>query len=115
MHYCCDTLVDLSFFGQAELCGDDSLKIDNTKNPNQDICTLQIKDCCSTKKFVKKGENTLKQFAIELDTETIVFVTLIIGHQDIHKVAKKDIINKTIYSSPYITKDFQLLHEAFLI
>lgn len=111
-HFCCDKLVSSSFFGQAESCKD--LKADLSKDDT--TCTKKNKNCCDSKTFTKSASDALQKYSFESKIEFFVFLNSF-HYPSINLFSgfKEHSFSFLIYTPPLVPKDFQLLHEVFLI
>ena len=113
MHFCCNQLVDMAFFSQAEVCKD---KVQNKDNPTKQCNTLQEKDCCDSQTFVKKGDDTFKKSNSILETETLVFLnTFFYTYSNLFEGSEENIISFEAYRPPLLSTDIIILNETFLI
>lgn len=106
-HYCGDFLMDISFIGQADDCGMEMEKKSFYKKKN----------CCKDEVITAKGQDELQQFnELKLDFDKQQFVTaFLISYQDLFvEKASKNIFYKD-FSPPDIPRDYQILHQSFLI
>lgn len=109
-HFCCNKLVDVSFFGNAKTCGMKDLKTSTKK------CSIEDDDCCTTKTFTKKGDDALKMASFVLDTETLFFLSsYLFTYVDLFEGLKENVIPYENYTPPLISKNILVLHETFLI
>ncbi|MEN8775538.1 MAG: hypothetical protein ABF263_05155 [Polaribacter sp.] len=106
-HYCGDFLMDISFIGHADDCGMEMEKKSFYKKKN----------CCKDEVITAKGQDELQQFnELKLDFDKQQFVTaFLISYQNlfVEKVSK-NIFYKD-FSPPDIPRDYQILHQSFLI
>lgn len=106
-HYCGDFLMDISFIGHADDCGMEMKKKSFYKKKN----------CCKDEVITAKGQDELQQFnELKLDFDKQQFVTaFLISYQDLFaEKASKNIFHKD-FSPPDIPRDYQILHQSFLI
>lgn len=113
MHFCCNQLVDLAFFGKAESCTD----IDQNKDITFKHCTsIQEKDCCDSHTVVKKGDDTLKITNTILEIETLVFLNAYLyTYIDLFEGLENKVTSFQTYRSPLLSTDIIILNETFLI
>ena len=113
MHFCCNKLVDMTFFGKAESCSDIALKEDN----NSRQCTsIQEKDCCSNKTIVKTADESIKKAQTHNEFENIVFLnTFFYTYLNLFEGLETNVIPFEQYRPPLLYRDILLLHETFLI
>lgn len=111
MHYCGESLVDLSFFAKAEGCGMEKQQplIATEK-------TIIEKPCCSEHQIVKEANQDLKTSFDKLSFEQQTFVfTFLYTHINHFEGLNKNIIPFKDYSPPFIERDVQKLYETYLI
>ena len=109
-HYCGETLVDMSFFGEADRCGMEGMKM------NSDASKMKKKKCCKDETIVIESSTFDKEKLIILEHVDLEFVfsyafSYISLYQDIaiEKEYYKD------FSPPDVEQDIQVLHQTFLI
>ena len=109
-HYCGDTLVDVSYFGKADVCGMDDMKM--KVNPEK----MKKKKCCKNETELIESSTFDKEKITTISPEQIDFLVFHIysyinSYEDvkIEKEYYKD------FSPPDIVQDIQVLHETFLI
>jgi len=113
MHYCCSQLVDMAFFGKAEVCKDKVQKIDN---PIKQCTSLQEKECCDSHIFVKQGDDTVKRIIVNVDYENFDFLNVFyFTYINLFQGLKENIVPFDDYRPPLLYKDIQILHETYLI
>ena len=113
MHFCCNKLVDISILGKAKVCKDKVQKKDST---SKQCSSIQEKDCCSNKAFVKEGNDTLKKANVSLDNENFVFLNIFYySYVSLFQGPEENIISFRDYRPPLLAKDIQILNETFLI
>lgn len=106
-HYCGDFLVDISFTGETEGCG---MKM------NQPSAT-KMKNCCKDEVQKFEGQDELQNNKVENITfENQQFLTtFFISYKDLFTENKSDKDFYKDFSPPDIHKDYQVLHQTFLI
>ena len=113
MHFCCNELVDMAFFSKAESCKDIAQKKDNT---SKQCTSIQEKDCCDNKSFVKTGNDTIKKANTKLEAETVIFLnTFFYAYVNLFEGFEENIVPFKQYRPPLLSKDIQILHETYLI
>ena len=110
-HYCGDTLIDISFFGEANSCGMEKKEMANSKN-------LEIKqsDCCKDQQsFVQVSvfnkEKDLNKQYYEIDFTSINSPLGV----DIFQFLPSEKDDYKDFSPPEIHQNFQILYQTFLI
>ena len=109
-HFCGSFVVDVSYLGKAESCG---------MEVSEDDCDskTQIKsNCCteSTQLFDSDLSNFTKQFDAQFFD--IAFVpSFVESYIELYSKKKNEYNFPKDKSPPYISKDFQVLFETFLI
>ncbi len=113
MHFCCNELVDIAFFGKADTCQDNVQKKDNLFKK----CTsFQEKDCCNDQTFEKESNIALNSSASVLDTTDLVFLkTFIYSYINLFGGLDKNIVPFEAYKPPLLSIDIQTLYETYLI
>lgn len=113
MHFCCDQLVDMAFFGNAKSCTD----IDQNKDITFKHCTsIQEKECCDSHTVVKKGDDTFKKFNTISEIETLVFLnTYFYTYIELFEGLENKVISFQAYRPPLLSTDIIILNETFLI
>ena len=110
-HYCGDTLIDISFFGEANSCGMEKMEMANSKN-------LEIKqsDCCKDQQsFVQVSvfnkEKDLNKQYYEIDFTSINSPLGV----DIFQFLPSEKDDYKDFSPPEIYHNLQILYQTFLI
>ena len=112
MHFCCNQLVDMAFFGNAEVCKDEVQEIDN---PTKQCASFQEKECCDSQIFVKQGDDRIKKTNLNADNENFVFLLVFYTYIDLFQGLEKNIVPFKHYRPPLLSKDIHILHETYLI
>lgn len=110
-HYCCDVLVDFSFFGAAESCG-----MDVQKKMHPEQSGLSKKDCCNDEVLSINGQDNLK-LSFEkwtIDQQPLV-ATFIYTYLNFYEGLPTNIVPFSDYPPPLLVKDIQILDQIFLI
>lgn len=108
-HYCGETLIDFSYFGESNDCGMEDMGMIRYEN-----LEIKKKSCCKDKKTVVQASifNKEKNFnyqCIDVTSSSIYFYTNTFKSVSIDKHYYKD------FSPPDIQQNFQILHQTFLI
>jgi hypothetical protein len=106
-HYCGGFLVDISFTGETEGCG---MKMDKAS-------ATKMKNCCKdeVQKFEGQDElqtNKVQNFTFENQQFLSAFV---VSYKDLFVENKSENNFYKDFSPPDIPKDYQILHQTFLI
>jgi len=110
-HYCGETLIDFSYFGEANHCGMEEMEMISSEN-------LEIKkrNCCKDSKsvvhtsiFNKEKNFNHKYLDIEIVSTYFYFSPNIFKNLSVDKDYCKD------FPPPDIQQNFQILHQTFLI
>src|SRR5690554_3386259 len=111
MHYCGDTLVDISLFTNAETCGME-------KQQSADECENgATKDsCCSDEQIVLESHDRIKTtFDSSPIGQQIFVATLFYSYINLFEGLEKNIVPFRDYTPPFFKRDIQKLHETYLI
>lgn len=110
-HYCGETLVDVSYFGEAESCCAKSMKKKDHKENES-----KKKGCCKDELELIESTTFDKEKLTSFSPQEIQFLAYyvysyinIFQEVDLEKEFYKD------FSPPDIVQDIQVLHETFLI
>ncbi|MEO9569775.1 MAG: hypothetical protein ABJH82_03880 [Polaribacter sp.] len=105
-HYCGEFLMDVSFIGDAVDCGMDMEKISAKK-----------RGCCKDEVHHIEGQDELQQTSVdEFDFSKQQFLaSFYITYNDLFIEIQSKEINYKDFSPPEILKDYQVLHQSFLI
>lgn len=109
-HYCGETLVDVSYFGKAEGCGMDGMRM------NFEQAEKKMKKCCKNETELIKTSDFDKEKPVTLQQPSIEFVAFFI--QSYINLYQETQLEKEYYkdfSPPDVEKDIQILHQTFLI
>ena len=113
MHFCCDKLVDMAFFSEAQACKD---KVQKKNNPTKRCTTLQEKDCCDNQTILKEASDTFKKSNTVLKIDTLVFLnTFIYSYINLFEGLDKNTVPFEAYRPPLLSKEIHILHETYLI
>ncbi len=109
-HYCGETLIDVSFFGKAEGCGMEGMKM------NSNAKKIGKKKCCKDETIFIESSTFDKEKLISLESTTIEFVysyaySYINLYQNI--VLEKEYYKD--FSPPDPEENIQVLFQTFLI
>ncbi|WP_432271445.1 HYC_CC_PP family protein [Autumnicola tepida] len=112
MHFCCNKLVDMAVFAKAQVC-DNSIK-GQTNSLKE--CSFEKKGCCDNKSFVKEGSDNFQKTSFEMENQNLVFLhTFFYAYVNLFEGLEQNIVPFLNYDPPLIPKDFQVLHEVYLI
>ncbi|SRX55079.1 HYC_CC_PP family protein [Aequorivita sp. CIP111184] len=113
MHFCCNELVDMAFFGKAESCkGIVNIKDNTSKQCN----SMQEKECCDNQTLLKQGDDTFKKSNTILENETLVFInTFFYTYINLFEGLDRNVISFQTYRPPLLSLDIIILNETFLI
>ncbi|WP_417371996.1 HYC_CC_PP family protein [Gelidibacter japonicus] len=113
MHFCCNQLVDMTFFGKARTC----TVMGQEKNDNSKHCTsIQEKDCCDSHTVVKEGDDTFQKSNTISEIKTLVFLnTYFYTYIHLFEGSDSKVISFQTYRPPLISTDIIILNETFLI
>ncbi|WP_258848493.1 hypothetical protein [Polaribacter sp. WD7] len=102
-HYCGDFLMDVSFTGDADDC--------------TTVMKASKSKCCKDEVYQIEGQDELQQFTSHnFDFEKTQFlVAFYISYQDLFVVDESDKVIHIDFPPPDIPKNFQVLHQSFLI
>lgn len=110
-HYCGETLVDVSYFGEAESCCAKVMKTMDHKEKKS-----KKKGCCTDKSELIESSTFDKEKITSFSPQELQFLTFYVcsyirlfQEVDLEKEFYKD------FSPPDIVQDIQVLHETFLI
>ncbi len=110
MHFCGETLVDFSMTQNAHSCGMDA----ETTNDCETGSTAE--SCCTDTHMVVEGQDGIKASFNTLTFGQQAFVaTFFYTYIDLYEDVDSHIIPFRDYRPPIITRDFQKLHETYLI
>lgn len=111
-HYCGETLVEVSYIGEAKGC----CATKTMKNMDHEHEKKEKKGCCSNELELIESSTFDKEKLTSLSVEEIQFVTFylysyinLFQEVDLEKKFYKD------FSPPDLVKNIQILHETFLI
>lgn len=104
-HFCGTYLVDQAIFSEAEKCG--------MEHPEG---AMTDEMGCSDQKVSVEGQKDLKISFQDLDFHQQVFLaSFTFSYMDLYEELTRQLIPFSDYSPPLLVKDFQVLHETFLI
>ncbi|VAW15662.1 FIG00552689: hypothetical protein [hydrothermal vent metagenome] len=112
MHYCGDNMVDFSFFRNVETCGmENAQTTSNFEKPE-----MKKKSCCSDDQLIIEGQDDLKDNFTKLTSEQQIFVaSFAYSYISLFEGTESKEVPFFDYSPPYVKRDVQVLHQAFLI
>ncbi len=112
MHYCGDTLVDVSLFQKAKGCGME-------KAPKTFDCEMPAmveKSCCSDHQIVKEANQDLKTSFDSLSFAQQTFIaTFFYTYLNRFEGIEKNFIPFKDYHPPFLEQDVLVLNQVFLI
>lgn len=112
MHFCCDKLVDMAVLNKAQVC-DNAMKAQT--NPSKK-CSFEKKGCCANKSIVKESGDNFQKASFEMENHKLIFLhTFFYTYVNLFEGLEQNIIPFRDYDPPLIPKDFQVLHEVYLI
>jgi hypothetical protein len=110
MHYCGDTLVDSSYFTEAESCG-----MEMSQDQLASDCEVVKKNCCTNKQITVEGQDELK-LSHELHLDQQVFLAaLVITYIDQFETCEERPSAHKDYQPPPLVKAIYKLDEVYLI
>ncbi len=111
MHYCGETLVDFSLSQNAHTCGMEA------EQPTNDCESSTPEDsCCTDKQVIIEGQDELKLSFDTLNFEQQAFVaTFFYTYINLFEGLDTNAIPFGDYKPPLLIRDFQKLHETYLI
>jgi hypothetical protein len=110
-HYCCDVLVDYSFFSKAEKCD-----MDVQKNIHPEQSGLSKKDCCDDETLSIPGQDDLKLSFEKFGFEQQQFIaSYIFSALNIFEGLPENVVPFRGYPPPLLVKDILILGQTFLI
>lgn len=110
-HFCCQILVDLAVFFEAETCGNEMHQHINVfdSSTEEDLC-------CENKQATVDGQDELITSIKSLDFGQQVFLsTFTYSYINLFRNAPEHIVPFKNYSPPLLVLDVQLLDQVFLI
>ena len=111
MHYCGDTLVDTSYFVEAETCG---MEMPQTQNTSDD-CSAVKKNCCSDKQLTIEGQDELK-LSLELQMDQQLFAAVFLTtYTQLFEIPEETITSHQDYLPPPLVRKLYQLDEEYLI
>ena len=111
MHFCGESLIDYAMYQNATTCGME------TGQPADDCDTTIPEDsCCTDKQIVVEGLDELKLNFDTLNFEQQVFVAaLFYTYINLFEGLDENVIPFRDYKPPLLIRDFQKLHETYII
>jgi hypothetical protein len=108
-HYCGDTLVDVSYFGEADSCCDMQK---NSKKPEEE----KKKNCCNNETEFIASTTFDKEKVWVLTPKDVQFVVFYLySYINLYQEVAIDKEFYKDFSPPDLVQDIQVLHETFLI
>ena len=109
-HYCGETLVDVSYFGEANNCGMEGMKM------NSDATTIKKKKCCKDETIFVESSTFDKEKVITLQSIDLDFVfSYAYSYINLYQ---NTTLGKEYYKDfppPDVEQDIQVLYQTFLI
>jgi hypothetical protein len=110
LHYCCDNLIDIGIFEQAEIC---SVKFQKS---GMDSCEDSSESCCHNEKLYKSGHDDLKNSLTDyIIIDSMSYIETHIPYFDIFFELKKNPNTFNDYRPPLLFRNYTILLETFLI
>ncbi|TXD46831.1 HYC_CC_PP family protein [Polaribacter sp. IC073] len=106
-HYCGDSLIAISFTGDADVC----------KSDLKDEFSIESKDCCSDEVHKIEGQKELQQHSknkISFQKQQFLTVNTTF-HQNLFVETKATKVNYNSFFLPDKPLDYQVLYQSFLI
>ncbi|MEN3322217.1 hypothetical protein VP395_00630 [Mariniflexile soesokkakense] len=111
LHYCGDTLVDTSIFGEADSCGMDMQKSDTSSE-----CSIAKKNCCTDEQITVSGQDELKISFDKLTLDQQVFVASFFHtYINLFEGLNDNVTSYVDYVSPLVIRQLYKLDESYLI
>ena len=108
-HFCGDLLVDTSFYGKAQSCG---MEIQEDADDCNDMGIM----CCSEELLTIEGQDELKISLDQLKFEQHqILVAFVFSYLDLFEDLPNNNNFLEDYPPPLLIRDFQVLHQTFLI
>lgn len=116
LHYCGDSLADVSLYSKSEGCGME-MEMDKTQSPmGCENPKMTKKSCCTDQQIVREGQDELKISFNQLTFEQQTFVaTFVYSYINLFEGLERDFVPFTDYSPPFIERDVQILYSTYLI
>ena len=109
-NYCGETLVDISYFGEADACGIEGF------NMNSDVTKIKKKKCCKDETILVESSTFNKEKFITIQISDIEFTaTYIYSFFNLYQNTLLENEYDRGFSPPDIDQDIQVLHQSFLI
>ena len=110
-HYCGETLVDISFFGEANGCGMENMQTISSGN-----LEIKLNNCCKDQQsFVQVSLfNKEKDLNKEYDETGFSTINLLVNEVTFQSLPLEKDVYKD-FSPPEIQQNFQILYQTFLI
>jgi len=113
MHYCGEHLVDFSLFDKAEGCGMTAVADDAPGD-----CTISKAgmDCCTDVQILVEGQDNLKVSFDQLTNGQQLFLSAFVySYVNLFESIENRSPEAWEYAPPPLIRDFQVLHQTFLI
>ncbi len=111
MHYCGDTLVDITIFHKVKTCGMETLTPSNT-----DECAITKNNCCSDQQISVEGQDELQLSFSTVSLEQQKIVTSFVSiNLNLFEIGEKEVNSYTDYTPPLVVRQLFKLDETYLI
>ena len=111
-HFCGDTLVDFSFFGNTETCG---MELQQAYS-DAEKCSFDKDDCCSDEILSVEGQDELKVSFNNLTFDQQLFITsFVYSYINLFEGLEANIVPFEHYPPPILVRDILILDQTFLI
>jgi hypothetical protein len=112
MHFCCNELVDMAILTKAKVC-DNAIKAQTNSSKE---CSFGKKGCCDDKSIVKEGSDDFQKISFQMENQNLVFLhTFFYTYVNLFQGLEENIVPFLNYDPPLLPKDFQVLHQVYLI
>lgn len=110
-HFCGDTLVDSTLFGNAKSCGMEVEKADNSLE-----CSIAKKNCCTDNQISVEGQDELNISFEKLTIDQQEFVkSFVYSYIKLFEYVEENNTSFNSYPPPLIVKNIYKLDEVYLI
>lgn len=104
-HYCGNILIDKAILSQAESC-----------SMHQEMPQEEKSDCCDDEVEIIKGQDNIQfskvEFNLDIPMEFAIFSFIHFSSPDFFA---RETTSTEVYDPPQYYRDFQILHQVFLI
>lgn len=102
----------MAVFTKVKVC-DNAIKAQTDSSKK---CSFEKKGCCDNKSFVKEASDSLQKTSFKMENQDLVFLhTFFYTYVNLFQGLSSTIVPFLNYDPPLIPKDFQVLHEVYLI